>query len=38
MQDERVRGANVRESYKGIGFYKPAEVLEIYEDGTGLHE
>jgi hypothetical protein len=36
--DERVRRVNVREGYQGIGIYKPAEVLEIYEDGTGLHE
>jgi hypothetical protein len=33
-----VRQVNGREKYKGIGIYRPAEVLEIYEDGTGLHE
>ncbi|GHV78736.1 hypothetical protein AGMMS49944_05270 [Spirochaetia bacterium] len=27
--DERVRRVNVREGYKGIGIYKPAEVLEL---------
>jgi hypothetical protein len=35
---EKVRIVNVREKYQGIGIYKPAEVLEIYEDSTGLHE
>ena len=30
---ERVRRVNRREGYQGIGIYKPAEVLEIYEDG-----
>jgi hypothetical protein len=27
--DERVRRVNVREGYKGIGIYKPSEVLEL---------
>jgi hypothetical protein len=27
--DERVRRVNVREGYKGIGIYKPKEVLEL---------
>jgi hypothetical protein len=35
---ERVRRVNRRENYQGIGIYKPAEVLEIYEDSTGIHE
>ena len=35
---EKVRQVNAREKYKGIGIYKPAEVLEIYEDSSGLHE
>jgi hypothetical protein len=35
---EHVRRVNMREGYNPIGIYKPAEVLEIYEDGTGLHE
>ena len=35
---EKVRRVNAREKYKGIGIYKPAEVLEIYEDDTGIHE
>jgi hypothetical protein len=35
---EKVRQVNSREDYKGIGIYRPGEVLEIYEDGTGLHE
>jgi hypothetical protein len=26
---ERVRRVNVREGYKGIGIYRPAEVLEL---------
>jgi hypothetical protein len=26
---ERVRRVNIRENYKGIGIYKPAEVLEL---------
>jgi len=35
---EHVRRVNVREKYQGIGIYKPEEVLEIYEDTTGIHE
>jgi len=35
---EKVRQVNAREKYKGIGIYKPAEVLEIYEDSSRLHE
>jgi hypothetical protein len=35
---ERVRSVNIREKYQAIGIYKPAEVLEIYEDSTGLSE
>jgi hypothetical protein len=35
---EKVRMVNMREKYQAIGIYKPAEVLEIYEDSTGLHE
>jgi len=35
---ERVRSVNVREKYRAIGIYKPAEVLEIYEDSTRLSE
>jgi hypothetical protein len=35
---EKVRLVNMREKYQAIGIYKPAEVLEIYEDGTGLSE
>jgi hypothetical protein len=35
---EKVRSVNMREKYQGIGIYKPAEVLEIYEDSTGIHE
>ncbi|GHV77147.1 hypothetical protein AGMMS49942_19680 [Spirochaetia bacterium] len=34
---ERVRRVNARESYKGVGIYKPSEVLES-EDSTGIHE
>jgi hypothetical protein len=34
---EHVRRVNMREGYNPIGIYKPAEVLEIYEDGTGIH-
>jgi hypothetical protein len=34
---ERVRRVNFREGYKPVGIYKPAEVLEIYEDDTGIH-
>jgi hypothetical protein len=33
---EHVRRVNMREGYQGIGIYKPVEVLEIYEDDTGL--
>jgi predicted nucleic acid-binding protein len=33
---EKVRSVNIRERYQAIGIYKPAEVLEIYEDSTGL--
>jgi len=33
---ERVRSVNMREKYQAIGIYKPAEVLEIYEDSTRL--
>jgi hypothetical protein len=35
---EKVRLVNTRENYQGIGIYRPAEVLEIYENSTGLHE
>jgi hypothetical protein len=35
---DRVRRVNKREGYQGIGIYRPAEVLEIYEDDTRLHE
>ena len=28
----------MRERLHPIGIYKPAEVLEIYEDDKGLHE
>ena len=35
---ERVRIVNRRENYQGIGIYKPAEVLEIYEDSTRISE
>jgi hypothetical protein len=35
---ERIRRVNRREGYQSIGIYKPAEVLEIYEDNTRLHE
>jgi hypothetical protein len=34
---ERVRRVNKRESYQGIGIYKPAEVLASYEDSTGIY-
>jgi hypothetical protein len=34
---ERVRRVNIREGYKGIGIYKPAEVLD-YEDDARVHE
>ena len=33
---ERVRTVNMREKYQAIGIYKPAEVLEIYEDSKRL--
>ncbi|MCL2833162.1 MAG: hypothetical protein FWD78_08335 [Treponema sp.] len=33
---EKVRSVNIREKYRAIGIYKPAEVLEIYEDSTRL--
>jgi len=33
---EKVRFVNMRENYKAIGIYKPAEVLEIYEDSKGI--
>jgi hypothetical protein len=32
---EKVRMVNMREKHQAIGIYKPAEVLEIYEDSTG---
>ena len=35
---EHVRRVNMREGYQGIGIYKPVEVLELYEDDTGIHE
>ena len=35
---ERVRRVNLREGFNPIGIYKPAEVLEIYEDSTGILE
>ena len=35
---EHVRRVNIREGYQGIGIYKPAEVLELYEDDTRIHE
>jgi hypothetical protein len=35
---ERVRRVNAREKYKGVGIYRPVEVLEIYEDSAGLFE
>ena len=28
----------IREGYLGIGIYKPAEVLELYEGDTRIHE
>ena len=33
---ERVRIVNIREKYRAVGIYKPMEVLEIYEDSTGI--
>ena len=35
---EKVRQVNMREGFNPIGIYKPAEVIEIYEDSTGIHE
>ena len=35
---EKVRTINMREDYKVIGIYKPAEVLQIYEDSTRVYE
>ena len=35
---EHVRRVNMREGYQGIGIYKPAEVLELYEDDARIHE
>jgi predicted nucleic acid-binding protein len=35
---EKVRLVNMREKYQAIGIYKPMEVLEIYEDSTGISE
>ena len=35
---EKVRRVNIREGFNPIGIYKPAEVLEIYEDSTGILE
>jgi hypothetical protein len=35
---EKVRMVNTHENYQGVGIYRPAEVLEIYENSTGLHE
>jgi hypothetical protein len=35
---EHVRRVNMREGYQGIGIYSPMEVLELYEDDTGIHE
>lgn len=35
---ERVRRVNLREGFNSIGIYKPAEVLEIYEDSAGIFE
>ena len=35
---EKVRRVNLREGFNPIGIYKPAEVLEIYEDSTGILE
>ena len=34
---EHVRQVNMRQGYQGIGIYKPEEVLEIYEDDTGIY-
>ena len=35
---EHVRRVNLREGFNPIGIYKPAEVLEIYEDDSRIHE
>ena len=35
---EHVRRVNMREGFNPIGIYKPTEVLEIYEDDTGIYE
>ena len=35
---EHVRRVNKREGYQGIGIYTPREVLELYEDDTGIHD
>jgi hypothetical protein len=35
---ELVRRVNGREFYKGIGIYKPMEVLELYENNSGISE
>ena len=35
---EHVRRVNKREGYQGIGIYTPREVLELYEDDTGIYE
>jgi hypothetical protein len=35
---ERVRRFNLREGFNQIGIYKPEEVLEIYENSTGIFE
>ena len=35
---EKVRQVNMREGYNPIGIYRPAEVLERYEDSAGLPE
>jgi hypothetical protein len=33
---EKVRAVNAREKYQGIGIYRPSEVLEIYENSSGI--
>jgi len=35
---EKVRQVNMREGFSPIGIYKPAEVIELYENSTRLHE
>jgi hypothetical protein len=35
---EHVRRVNARELYKGMGIYKPQEVLDSYEDDSGIFE